>query len=367
MSHPTQASIATPALIVDEKKLNANIESLAKYCKTHGINLRPHAKTHKSLEVAKRQIAQGFRGLTVAKVGEAEVLSKVCDDFLIAYPLVDEHRTARAAELAKKAKVTVAFDTLPAAQALSQAADRAGVTIDVLVDLDVGYHRTGVASPGLAVELAQQVSKLKGLRLRGLFNYPGQMRLPPKEQGPQLKEIDAILKTAMTLFAKSGLDCSIVSGGSTPTMYESHQVGAWTEIRSGTYVYNDRAGFTGGWATLETTAATILTTVVSDAVDGKVVIDAGSKTLSQDLVNLIPKPEGFGYVLEYPEAKIVRLTEEHGEVDVRACPKRPKVGERINVLPNHICVCINLADGAWLKHEDGSLDWMPTDARGKTS
>jgi D-serine deaminase-like pyridoxal phosphate-dependent protein len=361
------AEIPTPAIVIDERKLDANIKALADYCKTHGIQLRPHAKTHKSLEVARKQIAQGFPGLTVAKVGEAEVLSEACDDFLIAYPLVDDHRTHRAAELAKKVKLTVAMDTLEAAQALSIAASRAGVTIDALVDLDVGLHRTGVASPELALELAQKMSRLSGLRLRGLFNYPGHLRTPPEKQQEELASVEAILREAMRLFSKSGLDCSVVSGGSTPTMYQSHLVRTWTEIRSGTYVYNDRTGFAGGWATLDTCAATILVTVISDAVAGKIAVDAGSKTLSQDMVNLIPKPEGNGYVIEYPNATITRLTEEHGEIDVRACDRKPKVGERINILPNHICVCINLADGAWLKREDGTCTWLKTDARGRVS
>jgi len=365
----TPATLPTPALVIDGAVVRRNIDRLAAYCRTHDLALRPHTKTHKSRFVGGLQLDAGAVGLTVAKVGEAEALATAGDrdggDLLMAYPAVDPPRTARLARLAGSMPVRVGLDTAAAALALSAAACAAGTTIGVLVDLDVGFGRTGVASPAAAADLAAVVDRLPGLRLDGLMVYPGQVKMPPAAQPPVLATIAGLVAAAVERFDRAGLCRSVVSGGSTPTAYQSHLMPQLTEIRPGTSVYNDMNIVRGGFGALADCAARVVCTVVSDAVSGQVVLDAGSKTLTSDRCG--PAPDsGHGHVVEYPEAVITVLTEEHGQVDVSRCPRRPRVGERVTVIPNHICPCVNLQDVVWW-HEDGTLVPRPVDARGRLS
>jgi len=349
---------------IDEAILLTNLQRMSAYASTHGISLRPHAKTHKSLELARLQLEHGAVGLTAAKVSEAEVLSSVCGDLLLAYPVVDENRAGRAAALAGRVDLKVAIDSVHSAQLLSRSAASAGVTVGVLVDLDVGLHRTGVQSADAAVKLAQAIDRLPGLSLSGIFCYPGHIWDATDQQGPALGKVAEQLQQAIDLWKRLGLSTEIVSGGSTPTAYQSHLVPQVTEIRPGTYPYNDMNTVTGGYCSIEDCAARIVVTVVSDAVPDQVVIDAGSKTLAAD--RCVPDPEsGHGYVMEYPAARITKLSEEHGQVDFGACPTRPEVGDRLTVIPNHICPCINLQDTLWLSTRGGQWKPMAVDARGK--
>jgi D-serine deaminase-like pyridoxal phosphate-dependent protein len=165
------------------------------------------------------------------------------------------------------------------------------------------------------------------------------------------------------LWSDHGLQARIVSGGSTPTAFQSHQIPEYTEIRPGTYIYNDMNTVRGGYCGLEDCAAHVVCTVVSTAVPGQVVIDGGSKTLTAELCPAAPD-SGHGYILEYPEARIAKLSEEHGQVDIRACRAGPQLGERVTVIPNHICPCVNLQDAVWWRDEEGRLQELPIDARG---
>lgn len=354
----------TPAILIDAPTVRRNLQRLADYAKAHNLNLRPHTKTHKSTSLARFQIEHGAGGLTVAKVGEAQVMSHVADDVLMAYPAVDPWRCSGLARLAQSITVRVAIDSRNAADALSAAAGIAKSTIGILIDLDVGLHRTGVQSPGDALDLAQVVSKKHNLRLDGLFFYPGHIRGPNSpDQKDRLDAVNALVSEALDLFGRSGLSTSIVSGGSTPTAYQSHLIRGVTEIRPGTYVFNDMNSVGYGVATLDDCAARVIATVVSTAVPDQVVIDAGSKTLTSDRCG--PNPDsGHGYIVEYPEAKIVKLTEEHGQVDVSKCTRRPKVGNQVTIIPNHICPCMNLQDFAFWQ-EGEHTTYLPIEARGK--
>lgn len=358
------AEIPTPFLLIDAVMVRRNLERLAAYTRSHGLGLRPHTKTHKSLRLAGMQMRLGAVGLTTAKVGEAEVMAEACDDLLLAYPLVDLSRCERLAALARQRTVRVVADSLTGIRVLSQAAARAGGTLGVLIEMDLGMKRTGVGSPAEALQLAREVDDAPGLRLDGIMFYPGQVRAAPDQQGEALKAIDAVLAETIALWRKSGLDAAIVSGGSTPTAYQSHRVPSQTEIRPGTYVYNDMTTVYDGYVGIEDCAARVLVTVVSDAVPGQVVIDAGSKMLSSDRYSR-GEDVGYGFVVEYPQAKIARLNEEHGMVDVSSCERRPVVGERVTVIPNHICPCVNLQDGFWWRDEAGELERLPVDARGR--
>jgi len=355
---------ATPYIRIDEATLLANLRRMADYTARHGLGLRPHAKTHKSLHLAGLQLELGAVGLTVAKVSEAETLSAVCDDLLLAYPVVDGARAQVAATLSKRSNLMVAIDSEHAALVLSQAGQAAGSQIGILVDLDVGPHRTGVPSPAAAVDLMQTVERSAGLTLRGLFCYPGQIWDGKEHQGPALRKVAETLQETIDLAARAGLNTKIVSGGSTPTAFQSHLVPQLTEIRPGTYPYNDMNTVHGGYCELDDCAARVVVTVISDAVPGQVVIDAGSKTLTSD--RCVPRPDaGHGQIVQYPDARIFKLSEEHGQVDFSGCPTRPPVGEQLTVIPNHICPCINLQDSVWLASRDGALRKMSIEARGK--
>lgn len=356
--------LPTPCILIDAAAVRRNVEKLASYARGHNLAVRPHTKTHKSTHLARMQLEQGAVGLTVAKVGEAKVMSGVSDDLLMAYPAVDRKRCAELAQLARFGTLRVGIDSATAADALAESAHSAGSTIGILVDLDVGHHRTGVQSAADALALAQHVDRAPGLRLDGLMFFPGHVTSKPDDQGPALRELDQRLAEVIDLLTKLGLEASIVSGGSTPTMYQSHQVSRLTEIRPGTYVYNDMNCVRGGSATLDECAARIIATVVSTAVPGQIVLDAGSKTLTSDRCG--PAPDsGHGYLVEYPEAKVVKLSEEHAQVDVSACPRAPKIGNRVTVIPNHICPCVNLQDVVWWQEPGERPRALNIEARGK--
>ncbi len=196
--------------------------------------------------------------------------------------------------------------------------------------------------------------------------FPGHISAPPAEQPPALQAVSQLLEALLGAWRKNGLEARIVSGGSTPTLFQSHLVPQLTEIRPGTYVYNDMNCVHGGCATLDDCAARIISTVVSTAVPGQVVLDAGSKTLTSDRCG--PAPEsGHGHVLEFPKAKIVKLSEEHAQVDVKECERAPKVGDRVTVIPNHICPCINLQDAVYWQEPGEPPRELRIDARGKVS
>src|SRR5687768_2557128 len=233
------SSIPTPAIVIDAEIVRRNLRRMADYVLAHRLRLRPHTKTHKSRMIGKLQIEHGAAGLTVAKAGEAKVMAEIADDVLMAYPAVDQTRAAQIADLARRGTLHVALDSTTAVDVLAEAARSAGSTVGVLVDVDVGLHRTGVQSPAAALALSQYVARHPGLRLDGIMFYPGHVWAKPEEQGAPLRAIDEMLGETIALWCKAGLEASIVSGGSTPTALQSHHMTRLTEIRPGTYVYND--------------------------------------------------------------------------------------------------------------------------------
>lgn len=360
------ARLDTPCIVVDDGVMQRNLDRLASYGELHGLRIRPHAKTHKSRQIAQRQLDRGAIGLTVAKPSEAQALADVCDDILLAYPVVDESRAKLLASLAARVDLKASIDSVESLEVLAAAGRQAGVNIGVLVDLDVGLHRTGVQSPAAALQLAQLVERHPGIELRGLFCYPGHIWTVADQQETSLAAVARQLGETLELWQRSGLNAEIVSGGSTPTAYQSHLVPQLTEIRPGTYPFNDMNTVRGGYATINDCAARMVVTVVSSAIDGQVVIDAGTKTLAAD--RCVPAPNsGHGYVVEYPDAIISTLSEEHGQVDVSACSRKPRIGERLTIIPNHICPCINLQERVWLTARENDVVPLLIDARGRVT
>lgn len=360
----TLDTLPTPALVIDGAVVRRNAQRMAAYVQAHGLKLRPHSKTHKSLRVARLQLDAGAGGLTVAKLGEAEVMAEVTRDLLLAYPALDPWRAQHLADLAHRVTLRVGVDSAQAVDALASAARAAGSTVHILVDLDVGMHRTGVQSPAAALELAQHVERTPGVQLCGLMCYPGHVHQPTGDQAEPLAKVSALLQETIDLWGRQGLPAAIVSGGSTPSGYQSHLVSQYTEIRPGTYIYNDTNTVRGGYCTPGDCAARILCTVVSNAVPNQVVLDAGTKTLTSDLCGWA-RDSGHGMILEYPAAKIFKLSEEHGQVDVSQCERRPALGERVTVIPNHICPCVNLQDAVWWTENGAPPERMPIEGRGK--
>jgi D-serine deaminase-like pyridoxal phosphate-dependent protein len=355
----------TPAVVVDLDLMEANIARMAEAARAMGVALRPHTKTHKVPEIAKRQLAAGAAGVTVAKVGEAEVMVAAgVTDVFVAYPVVGAGKAERLAALARRgARVSVGLDGRESAECLGRAAAEAGVTIDVLTDLDVGQHRTGVQTADALADLAAFVASRPGLRFAGIMCYPGHVRGTAEEQRPALAVVQAKLEEARDRLAARGLPVGVVSGGSTPTAPHTGLTPAVTEIRPGTYVFNDLGYHSVGANRLEDCALTVHATVVSTSVPGQAVLDSGTKTLTSD--RCPARFEGYGLVREHPEAVIAKLNEEHGWVDVTRCPRPPRVGERVSVVPNHVCAVVNMHDVLHGVRGDEVVVSWPIAGRGK--
>jgi D-serine deaminase-like pyridoxal phosphate-dependent protein len=355
--------LATPFLLIDEVILTRNIERMADYCREHNLALRPHTKTHKSLEIARRQLAAGAVGLTVAKPGEARVMDETGASLLIAYPPIIPACLTAIEELRWRGDIIVALDSFVAVERLESILSRNGPGVGALVDIDIGLGRTGVSNPEASTQIAERIVACAELRLDGLFCYPGHITELPDEQGEPIARATEVLRRHLDAWVANGLQATIVSGGSTPSAYNSHLMTGITEVRPGSYVFNDANTLRGRHCLLADCAARIVTTVVSDAVPGQVIVDAGSKALARD--QCFPQPvTGYGFVLEYPEARVKSLSEEHGQIDISQCSRKPRIGERVSIIPNHICPAVNLTDVMWLRTTGGSLKELRVDARG---
>ena len=358
------SELETPALVVDLDTLEANIGEMATYAAAHGLRLRPHIKTHKIPEIARMQIRSGASGVTVAKLGEAEVMSRAgIDDILIAYPVIGMKKLARLTKLARTVRVAVSTDSLEVAEGISHAARSAGVRIGILAEFDSGFRRCGVQTPDELTSLARAMQRLPNLEFAGLMFYPGHVRTGAQEQIPVLRDIDSQLFEAQDKLYRSGIQVATVSGGSTPTALQSHVMKTLTEIRPGTYVYNDMNTVRLGTTDLAHCALAIHVSVVSTAVKGRAIIDGGSKTFSSDPCRSVDGV-GYGYCVEHPEVVIEGLSEEHGHLKL-ADPVAPiKIGDRLRIVPNHVCVAVNLHNEVWCTRKGEVVGSWPIEARG---
>jgi D-serine deaminase-like pyridoxal phosphate-dependent protein len=364
MIQMTVNEIDTPALVVDLDIMERNLERVAGYARQHGLRLRPHTKTHKSVKLARRQIELGAAGLTVAKVGEAEIMvGAEPSDLLVAFPIIGHTKLARLMEVAKRTRVTVALDNAGAARQLSDAAQAAQVEVGVLAELDVGLGRVGVA-PGEILNLAQSMQKLPHLRFEGITFYPGQIKSLDESGLAETARVSEILREVLAKFRTAGIETRIVSGGSTPTLFHSHEFCGVTEIRPGTYVFNDINTVRSGACAMQDCAASILATVVSTARPGQMIIDGGSKTFSSDRLSNSAEVT-FGHLVEAPGARFHKMNEEHGFIDLTHAESGFQVGDRVHVIPNHICVAVNLHERVYGLRGDQVEEVWTVDARGK--
>lgn len=357
-------SIETPALVADLDRMDRNLTRAADYAAAHALSLRPHVKTHKAPRVGAQQIALGAVGLTCATPNEAHVMSTVCDDILVAYPPVGAPRAARLAALPHNVALTVALDSPRAVDDMAHAADAAGRRVGVYVELDLGMHRVGLPSIEEAIALAQRVNAQRALDFAGIAFYPGHVRESVDQQNDKLRALSDTIADAAERFRRAGVPARVVSGGSTPTLWRTHEIEGVTEFRPGTYVYNDRTTAAIGACSWDDCALTVLATVVSTAVPGQAVIDTGTKALGREPVRGADG-EGFGQLLEYPEVFVSRMSEEHGVLDLSATSWRPVVGERVRVIPNHVCIVVHLNDVVYGARNGVIETTWPVAARGR--
>jgi D-serine deaminase-like pyridoxal phosphate-dependent protein len=319
--------LETPAAVVDLDKLEANIARFQRYLDEHGIANRPHIKTHKIPEIAHMQLRAGAVGITCQKIGEAEVMAQAgIHDIFLPYNIIGESKLERLMRLAHRVKLSVTADSEFTVRGLSGAAQREGLELETLVEFDSGLGRCGVQSPQEAADLARIIARSPGLRFGGLMTYPSN-----ENTDPFVVETKALLR-------KDGLEVARVSAGSTPGMWQAHTHPEVTEHRAGMYIYGDRYTLKNGAMSLDDCSLKVICTVVSRPTAERGILDGGSKTFSSDLLGL----EGYGLILEYPDAVYYGQSEEHGHVDFSRCAHKPEIGERVTLIPNHCCVVSNL-------------------------
>ena len=354
----------TPAILIDLDVMERNLHRVADYAQQHGLRVRPHTKTHKIPALARNQLDLGAAGLTVAKVGEAEVMLQASPpDLLLAFPIIGRKKLDRLMEVARQTSVSVSLDSLEAASQLSEAAESARAEIGVLAETDVGLGRVGVAPGEPLRQLIDGIRRLPHLRWDGIAFYPGQIKSLDETGQQELAKLANLIAGMLSDLERAGLKPKIVSGGSTPTLFCSHRLPGVNEIRPGTYIFNDRNTVLSGACAWEDCAASVLATVVSTAKAGQMIVDGGSKTFSSDR-----PPAGaevsFGRVREAPEALFARMNEEHGFIELRD-GMRFGVGDRVRIIPNHVCVAMNLHECVYGIRGDAVERVWRVEGRGK--
>lgn len=349
----TLDNIDTPAVLIDTAIAERNLARAQLHIASRGMRVRPHIKTHKLPSFARRQIELGAHGITCQKLSEAEVMANHgISDILITYNILGAGKLKRLRALAERILVGVCLDNAPTIDGLAAAMAGIARPLNVLIECETGSERCGVATPQTALELAQRIRAVDGLHFNGLMTYP------PFGGGAKT---EAKLAAIRDHLIAAGLLVECISSGGTPDLWKTDPSIA-TEYRPGTYIYNDvmQVGF--GAAALKDCALTVLATVVSRPEPDRAVLDAGSKALSSDPV----QEPGFGHLLDYPDAVITRLNEEHGMLDLTGCDpeNRPRIGDRLRIIPNHACVVSNLFNSVYLIDGDQIAENLPVAARG---
>ncbi|VCU60004.1 low-specificity D-threonine aldolase [Tritonibacter mobilis] len=345
--------IDTPAVLVDLNIAEANVRAFQDYCDTHGLQLRPHIKTHKLPRLAEYQIEQGAIGITCQKITEAEAMIAGGDmrDILITYNILGQDKVARLRALSEQVRLSVVADNAAVVEGLSAGFADAKTPLPVLVECNTGADRCGVETPAEALELASAINAAPGLRFAGLMTYP------PTGDATQ---VTTWLAEARDLIEATDLTVDVISSGGSPDMWRAHHMPLATEYRIGTYIYNDRSLVTRGTCDWDDCALTVLATVVSTPSKTRAIIDAGSKVLTSDLLGL----DGFGHVLGHPDLKIDQLSEEHGRITSDQ-PTGLRVGDQLRIVPNHACVVSNMLDHVTLMRGDAIIGTELVAARGQ--
>ena len=357
----------TPSLVVRLDALERNLDEMATVAREGGVRLRPHTKTHKCPEIAAMQVAAGAAGITVAKLGEAEVMADTgLDDILVAYPIVGDAKLERLTALLDRARVRVSLDSVEVAEGIGLVGAARGEPVEVLVEVDTGQHRMGRPPGAASAELASAVAEVPGVEIVGLITHEGHSYAAraTSEIEDVIERVVADLLDTKARCEEAGLSIREISVGSTPTARAAATVAGVTEIRPGTYVFNDVQQMRAGVATEDTCAMRILTTVVARPWGDRFVIDAGSKSFSQD-GTLDPPFPGRGVVAGRPDLRIDFFTEEHGVGHVETDGRAPDIGDRLEIVPLHVCSAVNLFDVAYGVRDGDVEHEFRIEARGK--
>jgi D-serine deaminase-like pyridoxal phosphate-dependent protein len=357
----------TPELVIDLDTVRANIARVAEQARAAGITLRPHTKTHKLPQIARLQLEAGAVGVQVAKLGEAEVMADGgIEDILVGYPLVGERKLDRLADLAGRVSVSVTVDSEEIALGVARVAQARGLTIPALLELDTGLRRLGVLPGPDAAELGERVAALDGIELVGVFTHEGHVYTQANDAAEKerltLEACSAAVDTARELRGR-GIAAQVVSVGSAGTFRFAIRCPGVTEVRPGTYVFNDRSQLAQGAAGPSDLAAFVVTTVVARPAANRIVVDAGTKVLTSDRMLVPDPPATFGSVYGHDDWDVVRLSEEHGVVTVPA-GAAVRIGDRLAIVPNHVCPTINLANYVTVVEGGRFADRWPVAARG---
>ena len=348
------ADLDTPCVVIDLVKVEANLKRAQADADRLGYKLRPHIKTHKLPRFAQRAIALGAVGITVQKLGEAEVMADAgIRDIFMPYNIVGAKKLERLAGLNDRVKLAVTADSPDTVAGYAATFLGRGIPLTVLIECDTGGGRCGVQSAAQALALARQIAMSPGLRFGGLMTYPARGKF---------KEADLWLGDAKALIEEAGIQVPVVTSGNSPDMWHGAD-SAVTERRPGTYIYYDRMQVAAGAAKLEDCALTVLATVVSRPTSTRVVLDSGSKALAADIGGLT----GHGVVQGHEEVVIAALYEEHGVIELSEPSDWPRVGERLRIIPNHVCVVSNLFDEVNLLGGNGDIETVPVAARGRSA
>ena len=362
-------SLETPCIVIDVAQAKRNIEAMQRACDKRGVALRPHVKTHKIVRFARMQVEAGASGITCCKVSEAEVMADGgLRDIFIAYPMVGAFRARRAIALSRRVdRLILAVDSSEGAKALDEAAREAGVTLEVRLEVDTGAKRTGAArakAAALAREIAEQ---RKNLRLTGIYTFKSLILndAPTRDNAAAGAEEGRLMAEAAESIRAAGVDIRDISAGSTPTGLTVADTGLVTEIRPGTYIFKDVMLTKENAGTLDEVAAHMFATVVSVPEGKYAVIDGGTKTYPMDITPMKP-PEnypGYAYVVGREDLHLLRMNEEHGMITCDGPEIGLSVGQKIELLPIHVCPAINMQNEVYLL-ENGELTRQRVDARG---
>jgi D-serine deaminase-like pyridoxal phosphate-dependent protein len=362
-----ELALDTPEVVLDLDAVRTNIARAAAQARAAGVELRPHTKTHKLPQIARLQLDAGAAGVQVAKLGEAEVMADAgIEDILVGYPLVGEQKLARLADLAERAAISVTVDSQDVALGVSRVARARGLTIRVLLEVDTGMHRLGALPGREAGELAERVAALEGIELVGVFTHEGHVYTQAHDDAEReqmtLIACRAAVETAEEI-RNRGIGAEVVSVGSAGTFRFAIRAPGVTEVRPGTYVFNDRSQLAQGAVGPADLAAFVVTTVVARPAPDRVVVDAGSKVLTSDRMLVPDPPATFGSVCGH-DWEVVRLSEEHGVVAVGP-EANVRIGDRLAIVPNHVCPAINLASYVTVAEGGRFTDRWPVAARGR--
>lgn len=355
----------TPALVIDLDRVERNVQEMADLARGAGVRLRPHTKTHKIPELARLQVDAGASGITCAKLGEAEVMVAAgFDDVLVAYPIVGEAKLARLRALRERARIQVSLDTLEVAEGLGRLGVATNDPVEVLIEVDTGLHRMGRAPGEPTANLIVEVAKVAGVRVVGLLTHAGHAygATDLDERAVLVaREVDDLVATK-ELCAELGIAFEEISVGSTPSARQELQRPGVTEVRPGTYIFNDTAMMSLGVATESTTAAHILATVVARPTPERFVIDAGTKCFTSDGVG---RPDWLR-VVGRDDIHMVFTSEEHGvgTIDL-SMGGDLRIGDKLRVIPSHVCPVVNLFDFAYVSRNDEVVGEFLVAGRGK--